>query len=72
MGAWFWGVLGLMLILSGCGSTASYDYQIKYGYQRSPYDPSDPAYGRVPPEWYGNDPSMRQWYTFPYINPENQ
>ncbi len=77
MQARFWVVLGLLLILSGCGPSGYYGYQSGYGYQpgygyyqRSPYGQADPAYNRVPPEWYGNDPSLRQWYTFPYNNPE--
>jgi len=68
----FWVVLGLLLILSGCEAAGYSGYQAGYGYQRSPYDMPDPAYNRVPPSWYGNDPSLRQWYTFPYNNPELQ
>ncbi len=66
----FWVVLGLWLLLSGCGPAA---YTYPGGYYYSPYYyQGDPAYDRVPPYWYGNDPSMRQWYTFPYMNPELQ
>jgi len=59
-------VLWLCLLLSGCAS-AGETY-----YQPSPYDTRDPAFNRVPPSWYDNDPAMRHWYTFPYIVPEQQ
>jgi hypothetical protein len=29
-----------------------------------------PTYSDVPPAFYGGDPAMEQWYTFPYWNPE--
>jgi hypothetical protein len=59
-----------VLALAGCAGGAGGGY----------YTPSGSYYGygayggpyreEVPPSFYNNDPSLRQWFTAPYWNPE--
>ncbi len=52
----------LLSIVAGCAS----GYYATYSTDQ--YYPGEEQYG-IPPSWYDNDPSMRQWYTPPYFDP---
>lgn len=55
-------LLVLSLVLTGCGPGS---------YQPGPsYLEGSAGISTVPPSWYGGDPAMREWYSFPYSNLE--
>ena len=56
----YWLFLGLLLLAAGCPPGNSQRSAQQYY----------PSYSDVPPQFYENDPSLRQWYTYPYWNPE--
>ena len=57
-------LLGLVLaiLLQVCGCPAGYYAQPDRQYY----------YGGIAPEFYGGDPALEQWYTYPYWNPERR
>jgi len=52
-------LLGPVVLLAGCAATGTYEGP-SY---------SQPYLNTVPPSFYGNDPTMRHWYTAPYFMP---
>jgi hypothetical protein len=59
------------LALAGCAGGAGGEYYASGGGSYYGYG----AYGgpyrdEVPPSFYNNDPTLRQWFTPPYWNPE--
>jgi hypothetical protein len=62
-------ILWIGLLVCGCASGYSGYYQepsYGQGYYGRPYT-SD-----VPPEFYNYDPSLSQWYAFPYWEPDEE
>ena len=61
--------LGAALAAAGCAEGS----QGYYAPAPRPYSYSQPYnynIDDVPPSFYGNDPSLRQWYTAPYWDPQ--
>ena len=59
-----WGVLGLWLLVAVpllTGSAPGGAYRGAASADTSVYT--------VPPNFYGNDPALRQWYAAPYFDP---
>jgi ABC-type oligopeptide transport system substrate-binding subunit len=53
-------VLAVLFLLAGCqGAYTSRSNENYY-----------PAIGDVPPSFYNDNPSLRDWYTFPYWAPD--
>jgi hypothetical protein len=64
-------VIGICLMICSCASGGYqepyYGQQGYQGYYEEPY-----YTGNVPPEFYNYDPSLSQWYTFPYWQPDEE
>jgi hypothetical protein len=54
-----WLIAGLLVLLAGCAPGYYAPAPSAY-YEPQPYG--------VPSQWYGNDPSMQQWYNEPYFS----
>jgi hypothetical protein len=54
-----WVGVALLLLTGSCAPG---------GYQQRPAEPY-PYISDVPPSFYDADPTLRDWYTFPYWNP---
>jgi hypothetical protein len=55
-----WMGVALLLLTGSCAPG---------GYQQRPAEPY-PSITDVPPSFYDADPTLRDWYTFPYWNPD--
>jgi hypothetical protein len=55
-----WVGLALLLLTGSCAPG---------GYQPRPVEPY-PSISDVPPSFYDADPTLMDWYTYPYWNPE--
>jgi hypothetical protein len=60
----WWRVLGLLLLVpvvlvAGCAPEGAYRGATS----------SESYISNVPPSFYGNDPTLSQWYTAPYFMP---
>lgn len=57
-----WGILLIIsLLLTGCAT----------GYPGAASGPPGGPLEHIPGWWYNNDPALKQWYEFPYMNYES-
>lgn len=69
----FWGILGLLLLVSvvflvGCATESSYQGS-ETRYYRA-YEPEYSSPGEVPPYYYDNNPEYEHWFTAPEWTPD--